>query len=225
MNTPEQLVARKKEKIKQRLAAIDHKLREIRQRGGFGNLADVWILEAERKKLQKAATKLTRGGCNICPFCCSPKSTTARSCANCRNAANEVAKQEAAIAAFDSEESHQLRARLPRKIVDRHVRAFRRWRRWRRQYVRKLMGGPAQGKTACVCGAYKSLSATMCDVCRDAKMILKQRIQQAGRDNRDEPPISRSREPRVFRLLSPGVYTTDTNNGWDDIIKTIEENR
>lgn len=225
MDALEQLVARNRDKISRRLAEIDKAMRAYRQRGDFGNLADVWVLEKERRKLKKVAAKLRAGGNNVCPFCGGVKSTQAKSCGSCRSDASEAAKEKDAIAAHTSDAAQKLLARLPKKRVDKHIRAFRRWRRWRRKYMRNTLCVLAEGKKACACGAHKELCAKMCITCQDAKNILKKRIKQGKRDNRDEPPISKNREPRVLRLLTPGVYESDPGNGWDDIIKIVEENR
>lgn len=225
MTALEQMIAANRETISKRLAEIATALAAIRRRGGFANLADVWVLEKERRKLRSAKAKLRVGSACVCSFCGGVKSFRAKSCGKCRSDAHELSRETDAIAAHASEESRRILSQLPRRRVDRHKRVFRRWRRWRRKFVHKVLGGPLNGKNACACGAYKTTCASMCDTCQDAKTILKRRVAQRGRDNRDEPPISRHREPRVLRLLTPGMYESDPGNGWDDIIKIIEENR
>lgn len=161
----------------------------------------------------------------VCPECGKMKTQCALYCRECRRKVDDEAQDRKMLAAFRSEESRRLLTLRHGKRRDRHARAFRRWRRWRRKYVRTVLGAPAQGKNACACGDYKELCAKMCNTCQDAKNILKRRIYLRGRDNSGEPPISRDREPRVLRLLTPGIYESDPGCGWDDIIKIVEENR
>lgn len=161
----------------------------------------------------------------VCPECGRSKTPYAQYCSSCRTKVLEETQDRDALASFRSEESRRLLALRPGKRRDRHARAFRRWRRWRRKHVHTMMGAPAQGRNACACGDYKELCAKMCNACQDAKNILKRRIQLRGHDNRGEPPISRDREPRVLRLLTPGIYESDPGCGWDDIIKIVENNR
>lgn len=183
-------------------------------------------LQVELRSLNKIRRKLFPGSVEVCPSCGRVKSASARHCGDCMRAENVAQEDALALEAFNSPEAAAIiQQHVGRKRLDRFARIFGRWRRWRRKYVHILTGPVERDGHACACGAYKPLCNKLCDTCRDAKMILRRRISQQGRDLNDEPPIVQKREPRVIRLLTPGIYTSDPGACWDDIIKIIENNR
>lgn len=226
MNTPAGNGSPEYEAVMRQIAELDAALRAARisdtSLEGWRNRQEN---EQRLASLKRQAYMLRYPRSSHCPRCHGTKTVHAQYCSCCRRAADDEDNDRRMLAAFRTEESQRLLALRSGKRKDRHVRAFQRWRRWRRKYVRSFMGGRAQGKNACLCGDYKELCAKMCATCQDAKNILKRRIQQRSPDNRDEPPISQSREPRVIRVLTPGIYESDPGCGWDDIVKIIEENR
>lgn len=226
MNTPEGNGSPEYASLMRQIAACAAGLRESRLKDG--SLAACFKRRPEEQRLEylkRKAYLLRYPRTPVCPGCGGTKIVHSQYCSECRRKVDDEAHDRAMLAAFRSEESQRLLALRLGKRRDRHVRAFRRWRRWRRKHVHALMGCPAPGRNACACGDYKELCAKMCNTCQDAKNILKRRIAPGHYDNKNEPPISKDREPRVFRLLTPGVYESDPGCGWDDIIKTVEENR
>ena len=221
------LAAKTRDKLKEalaELAGINGSLRAYRALHGRGNLADVWELEHKRRKLDRTVKRLQSGGNNICPHCGGVKTSKSVTCRKCRVVNFDGASDERAKIAHNSAESQALLSQpVEAKRVDRVVRAFRRWFEWRQRYVTRMCGSTtAAHLNVCACGAYKTMTAKRCDECREAKKVLRRRIHQAGRNLKDEPPIQQERVPRVLRLSSPGVWDTDTNNSWDDMIKRIE---
>jgi hypothetical protein len=219
------------DKTRDKLKAAEYELHEItsclqvyRVLPGYGNLAEVWELEKKRRKISRIVLGLQNGGSHICPYCGGYKTTTAVACKGCRYVNIDIKTDALAEIAHNSAEAQAfLSEPVQPKRLDRVVRAFRRWFEWRQRHMTRI--GSLKNTAhlnKCECGAYKLMSANTCDECREAKKVLRRRIHQAGRDLHDEPPIAQERVPRVIRLLSPSMWETDTNNGWDDIIRVIE---
>jgi ribosomal protein L40E len=222
------LAAKTQAKLKEKLAelsGITGKLRAYRERNGLGNLAEVWELEKQRRRLNNTVKLLQRGGGNICVYCGGVKSLHAATCRKCRIVDCSGKEEERAKAIHNSVEAQALLSQpVEPKRVDRVIRAFRRWFEWRKRYVERLWGlTTAADLQHCACGAYKTMAAKTCDECREAKKVLRRRIHSRGRNLQDEPVIVQKRRPRIVHMLAPSRWETDTSNSWDNMIRNIED--